>query len=133
MIRKFVGLALLATLAVTVDTSVATAEAESAVICRGEERGWFLNEGSRLLVYYYPQTSPATAFWKQNWYVWWQNNPQVTLNIWCAASSAGPWRLLTTTSVDPYYRSQPLYLGQGVYCFEYASYRADAIVYLKIR
>lgn len=101
-------------------------------ICRGQEKGWFLDPGDTLIVYYYPDGSSSTVAWKNNWFYWLTNEPYTTINIYCASSSGGPWSWMYVSSVAPYYKNLPLFLSKGAYKFEIKNYIKGDTVYLKV-
>ena len=101
-------------------------------IYRGQEKGWFLDPGDTLVVYYYPDGSSSTVAWKNNWFYWVNNEPFTTINIYCAPSSGGPWSWMYVSSVAPYYKSLPLLLNEGAYKFEIKNYTKGDTVYLKV-
>lgn len=114
--------------------SLATAEAASRsdVISRGQEKGWFLDPGDILTVYYYPNGRSSTVAWKNNWFYWLNNDPSTYINIYCASGSNGPWYWMYVDSVAPYYRSLPLWLSKGAYKFVIKNYTKGDIVVLKV-
>jgi hypothetical protein len=109
---------------------LAQARDEITSIEHGDSSGWFVNENDSLFVFYFPQTSPTTVCWSQNWFMWWQENPHVTITIWCAIDIDGSWHRLRTFNVEPWRRSYDLLLGAGVYCFEINCYRSSSVVTL---
>lgn len=101
-------------------------------ICAGQEKGWFLDEGSSLVVMYYANGSPKTSAFKQNWFNWLMSDPLVAVNVYYSPWPLCPTTPIYTTSVDPFYRSYALPKTGGVYFFKFTAYRASAPVYLKI-
>jgi len=98
----------------------------------GQEKGWFLDPGHTLVVYYYPIGSSSTVAWKNNWFYWLTNEPFTVINIYCAPSSGGPWSWMYRASIAPYYKSLPLLLSIGVYKFVIKNYTKGDTVYLKV-
>ncbi len=98
----------------------------------GQEKGWFLDPGHTLVVYYYPIGSSSTVAWKNNWFYWVNNEPFTTIDIYCAPSSGGPWSWMYRASIAPYYKSLSLLLSIGVYKFVIKNYTKGDIVYLKV-
>ncbi len=125
----------LALLMVVAVAAVVPASAEARTrVYRGQTRGWFLNPGRTMTVYYYPDGRSARVYWKQNWYNWAQSNSFVTISIYVSSGRYGPWYYMYTTSVGPYYRSLPLWItnSRATYVFVIRCYRAGAPVYIGI-
>lgn len=101
-------------------------------ICAGQEKGWFLDEGSSIIVMYYANGSPKASAFKQNWFNWLMSDPLVVVNIYYSPWPLCPSMPIHTTSADPFYKSYPLLKTSGVYFFKFTAYRASAPVYLKI-
>lgn len=131
--KKIIGI-LIAGIILAVICSVIPTSADyiTDTIERGEEKGWFLDPGDTLTVYYYPDGSTCTMAWKDNWFYWIMNNPFSTINTYCASGINGPWYHLYSDYVGPYYESHYLPLLSGVYKFEIHNYRNGDMVYLKI-
>jgi len=113
----------------TLDTH---AQARYDTISAGQEKGWFLDEGSSLVVTYCPDGSQKTSAFKQNWLNWLMSNPLVVINVYYSPGWWCPAFPIYTTSVDPFYKNCSLLKTSGVYFFTFTAYRASAPVYLKI-
>ena len=109
------------------------AATRSDSIYRGQEKGWFMNPGDTLVVYYSADGKSCISEWKDNWFYWLNNNPYTTIKIYTAAKNSGPWYYMYVDSVAPYYRSLPLFLSRGEYKFEIKNYKNGDIVNLRIR
>lgn len=109
-------------------------EVQYDFISHGEERGWLVDEGDSLLVFYDATGDSATLTFRQSWVNWFMNDPHVVINIWFSPAPVcgGKWYNLGSTSVDPWWRTFPLYLSRGTYCFEIKCYRNVAPVILKV-
>lgn len=128
------SLILVATLGAGVFTPTPVKAATSTdTISRGQERGWLLDPGDTLNIYYYADGRSSTVAWKDNWYYWWMNNPFTTINIYYRYPGLnGPWSWVHVDSVAPYYRSLPLQFSKGSYKFVIKNYTKADAVYLKI-
>lgn len=108
------------------------AQVQYGSISAGQEKGWFLDEGSTIVVTYCPNGSSETLAWKQNWFNWLMSDPLVVINIYYTPGAWCPAVPIYTTSADPFYKNFPLLKTNGMYFFTLTAYRASAPVYLKI-
>lgn len=125
---KIVGLAVVFVL-------IALSSAQADTIARGETRGWFIDPGKTVTVFYYPDGRACSVYWKDNWFYWANNGSFTTINIFCYLPRANTWSLLYTSSLAPYYSSAYLPLtNRGTpYKFVLRNYRGGDIAYLRIR
>jgi len=119
-----------------VSTQVGSARAETVTsrIYRGQTKGWPLDPGDLLVVYYYADGKSCTVKWGQPfWTYWLMRRPIVVITIYCAPTKSGPWAYMYTAPVDCFTRSWPLLLSSGVYKFVLKCYSdSGSWVWLKI-
>ncbi len=110
----------------------ASAANENHFIERGEIRGWFLDPGDTLTVYYYSDGDPFTVAWKNNWFYWWENDPTTFIEVYCGSEINGQWNRLYSSSLAPWYRSYNPQMTCGMWKFYIKNYRNGDMPYLKI-
>lgn len=101
-----------------VGTNIVAARDRTDVIYSNQGKGWFLDPGDILTVYYYPDGLCRTIKWYSNWFFWWKLSPVTAIEIYCADRQSGPWYSLYKASVDPIpQKFNGLWLGKGIYKF----------------
>lgn len=136
--KEKIGMVAMAGLLMTVMAGFLIVPVEAEIITsriyRGQTKGWPLDPGDLLVVYYYADGRSCTVKWGQSfWSYWLMGQPIVVITIYCAPSRSGPWYYMYTSSVDCFSQSLPLFLSSGVYKFVLKCYSdSGSWVYLKI-
>jgi len=137
-VKKYIEMLLIVGVLMTVVTgmSVPSVKAETITsrIYRGQTKGWPLDPGDLLVVYYYADGKSAIVKWGQPFWAYWiMEQPEVVITIYCAPTKSGPWAYMYTAPVDCFTRSWPLLLSSGVYKFVLKCYSdSGSWVWLKI-
>lgn len=102
------------------------------VIYRGQEKGWFIDPGRTLVVFYSPGGRSSTVQWQQPPLSYVINGrPFVTGSIYWYPNPT-TWKRLYTGSVDCFWQSFSLPYGGGAYKFEIKCYAKGAQVKMKV-
>ena len=135
MKKGILSVCLFVVLAIGFVVNPSQARTAYSTISRGEEKGWFINPGDKLVVYYVPDGRPCTVLWKNNWFYWWSNDSFSTINIYASSGYNKTKYWVYGDSLAPYYRKLSLSLSntKALYSFEIKNYRGGEIAYLKIQ